>query len=32
MRLLASGVYTATLPSPQPLAWVLNSDPAQHLR
>jgi len=29
---LASGAYTATLPSPQPLAWVLNSDPAQHLR
>jgi Uma2 family endonuclease len=29
---LAAGGYTATLPSPQPLAWVLNSDPAQHLR
>lgn len=29
---LTSGAYVAALPSPQPLAWVLNSDPAQHIR
>jgi Uma2 family endonuclease len=30
-RLTAEG-YVPTSPSPQPLAWVLNSDPDQHLR
>jgi Uma2 family endonuclease len=28
---LRDGDYEAALPTPQPLAWVLNSQPAQHL-